>query len=245
MNRPVVVGYDGSAAAEIAVETALYEARLREAPLVLLHAAVFPIPAAPLGSFPDVPERDRVLAAIGEELSRLRSDLQEKAPELEIQTEVVDTFNSAGVLVDRSRTAELLVVGSRGRGGFAGLLLGSTSAQLATHAHCPVIVTRTDAATDAHEGKVVVGVDGTKASMPAVEFAFRAASLRKVPLVAVHAWRYPVSSGPGDMVLPVYEPGRLAHEEEAVLAECLAGCKSEYPEVELSQRTVRGQTRGV
>ena len=92
----------------------------------------------------------------------------------------------AAALVQEAETSELLVVGSRGRGGFAGLLLGSTSTSVAMHAACPVVVVRgieDEAAVPASSSRhVIVGVDGSKLSDAALEFAFHAASKRQVGL---------------------------------------------------------------
>jgi len=124
-------------------------------------------------------------------------------PELSVDGEIV-TGGATAVLRDCSRTAPLVVLGDRGLGGFSGLLVGSVAVQLVAHAACPVLVARGTADPAA---PVLLGVDGSPSSDPAVGFAFEEASLRGVPLTAVHAWAGPVSCGPGDM-LPTRRGGQ-------------------------------------
>ena len=90
-------------------------------------------------------------------------------------------------LVDESRTAQLMAIGDRGLGGVAGLLIGSVAFTLAAEGSCLVVIVRGQ--TDATDGPVVVGVDGSPISEAALAFAFEAAALRGAPLLAVHAWR--------------------------------------------------------
>ncbi len=154
--RPVVVGVDGSEAARAAVQWAADEAARRGAALRLVTA--FPWAADHVVGHPGLGERYR------EEMEAVaRRDLA-AAEEL---TGVADVPVTAelrvgfpiGTLAEEARRAQLLVVGSRGRGGVAGLLLGSVSAALAALAACPVVVVREDAPGTVG-GPVVVGIDG-------------------------------------------------------------------------------------
>ena len=113
------------------------------------------------------------------------------APGLEVeQVEVVGS--AARVLYEESAHAELVVVDDGGLGGFPGLQVGSVPAALAPHADCPVVVVQgTDGGRAALRGDpVVVGVDGAPVSDAALGFAFDAASLRSVPLVACGTCRW-------------------------------------------------------
>jgi nucleotide-binding universal stress UspA family protein len=123
------------------------------------------------------------------------------------------------------------VVGERGLGGVARLVVGSVSVGVSGHALCPVVVVR---GAPAREGPVVVGVDGTGAAEAAVGFAYEEAALRRAPLLAVHAWR----DGPAE---PAPVPDRAAVEERgrAVLAERLAGWGAKYPDVEVVRLVAR------
>lgn len=98
----------------------------------------------------------------------------------------------ARVLVDASRGAGLLVVGSRGHGGFAGLLLGSVGQHVIAQAACPVVVVHQHRSGT---GPIVVGVDGSPESAEALRWAARQARSTGRELRAVHAWHVPVSYG--------------------------------------------------
>jgi nucleotide-binding universal stress UspA family protein len=140
----IVVGVDHSAGAEAALRFALEEARLRRATLRVVHAWQFGyIGATGLeGALPAVGgEVDDVRRAAGAELEAIVAEAAAGADGVEIEKRI-DQGTPAAVLIDESRHADLLVVGSRGHGGFASLLLGSVSQQCAQHAACPVVIVR-------------------------------------------------------------------------------------------------------
>ncbi|HLM63090.1 MAG TPA: universal stress protein [Acidimicrobiales bacterium] len=132
----IVIGTDGSDAAQAALHWALGEARLRHATVQLIHAWQ---PAFVGGdSFLPVPADSDAMAEVAEHLLE-RAVAAEDSDGIAIErTEVCAAAPSA--LMDAAAGASLVVVGSRGRGGFAGLLLGSVSQQVAQHAPCPVVV---------------------------------------------------------------------------------------------------------
>jgi nucleotide-binding universal stress UspA family protein len=138
----IVVGVDHSEGAKAALRFALEEATLRQATLRVVHAWQYGYIGATgfEGSYP----------ALGGDIKELRNaaerdldaTLQEAIPDtgaIEIERRVVED-RPAAALVDESRGADMVVVGSRGHGGFAGLLLGSVSQQVAHHAACPVVI---------------------------------------------------------------------------------------------------------
>jgi nucleotide-binding universal stress UspA family protein len=145
----VVVGVDGSAGARNALELAVQEARLRGAVLHAVHAWRMPLalalPEPTIAGFAPVrvKDLDRLAEQLGEEASRLLHDELQTAlgddSGLEVKREVVEA-NPAEALIDAARGADLLVVGSRGRGGFKGLLLGSVGQHVAHYAPCPVLI---------------------------------------------------------------------------------------------------------
>jgi nucleotide-binding universal stress UspA family protein len=139
------------------------------------------------------------------------------------------------VLLSESQHADLMVLGDRGLGGFAGLILGSVAVQMATHGACPVLVVR---GTRRSTGPVVVGIDGSRTSARAFDFAVEEAALRRTDVVAVHTWQTPPVVAPGDMMPLVYEVAVIEEEERRVLAEAVAGVAERYPEVGVRQEVV-------
>lgn len=140
----IVVGVDHSEGAKAALRFALGEAELRQTSLRVVHAWQLGYVAASFipGSYPELGDELDGLRDAAE--ATLEATLHEIVPTpgaVEIERRVVEGAPSA-VLVDESRDAELLVVGSRGLGGFSGLLLGSVSQQCAHHAACPVVIVR-------------------------------------------------------------------------------------------------------
>lgn len=138
---PVVVGVDGSELSDMAVEHAFDEAQRRGVALVAVHA------------YSDADARTLVAQERMEDgweplersqarlLAERLADCVERHPDVTLDPVVVPA-KPREELLERSRNASLLVIGSRGRGGFTGLLLGSTSQALLHHAQCPVMVVR-------------------------------------------------------------------------------------------------------
>ncbi|MEU3093140.1 universal stress protein [Streptomyces massasporeus] len=242
MSGLVVVGVDGSASSLAAVEVAAREAGLRGAGLRVVHAFIWPAMHVPLGPSPLGPPeggiRNMVERLLAEAVERARA----VTPEVEVSHALV-TGEPLTVLQSQSRSAELVVVGSRGMGGFVGLLVGSTAVHLAAHGRCPVLVVREQPAA---EGPIVLGVDGSAVGESAVDFAFAEAALRKAPLLALHAgttWNAPAPA-PYDPSAPYANPpGALADEEESLLSEALAGHREKYPDVVVEHKVVHGRTR--
>ncbi|HEY0639461.1 MAG TPA: universal stress protein [Pseudonocardiaceae bacterium] len=245
---PVVAGVDGSAAALDAVRWAADQARRWGSPLRLVHADVWPLVAPPRG----VPTL-RDTRSVGWEHGRAALLAATEAavtvaPDVPVTTEYVVT-TATTALVEESRTARLLVVGSRGLGGFTGLLVGSTAVRLTGYARCPVVVVRgtpgtelagepADAPAGAGDappwtGPVVAGVGGSASDDTVLGFALDQAALRGVPLVAVHAWSDWYLPGPlvADAAPFAWEDAE--REAGTVLAERLAGWTDKYPSVEL------------
>lgn len=132
----VVVGVDGSAGSDRALRWAVAEARLRRCRLTVVHAWQFP----PIGSYiVTPPEGYDAMAA--EFVDQALATVRQSDPELEVDG-VVTYGSSVEALVRASEAAELVVVGARGHGGFASLLLGSVGDQCAQYVKCPVVVVR-------------------------------------------------------------------------------------------------------
>jgi nucleotide-binding universal stress UspA family protein len=141
--KQIVVGVDGSEASRAALRWAYDEAAHHNASLIAVstwHPPALPM-SPPYGSLPPEgyetqPERDA-----RELLERLTGELEPREPAVEVRISI-SKGNPAKVLIDMSQGADLLVVGSRGYGGFAGMLLGSVSHHVVAHAACPVVVLR-------------------------------------------------------------------------------------------------------
>ena len=139
--RRIVVGVDDSDNAAEAARWAADEAAERGDELHLLYGLNFPAQAALLSPVPIEDARARAFKLGDELLARVREPLTSAHPDLVITAEVAET-GGAEALVERSKDARLVVTGSRGHGGFTGLMLGSVSLKVATHAHCPVAIIR-------------------------------------------------------------------------------------------------------
>jgi nucleotide-binding universal stress UspA family protein len=131
-------------------------------------------------------------------------------------------------LVELSRDAAMVVVGGRGRGAMARLLLGSVSTGLVHHAHCPVAVIHDQdpLIPEPSHAPVLVGIDGSPASEVATAIAFDEASWRGVELIALHAW-----SDTDVFEFPGLDWSTVQSQAEELLAERLAGWQERYPDV--------------
>lgn len=239
--RPVVVGVDGSDSAAAAAGWAAAEAFRRQVPLRVVHVVPPPPDAFPgdlAWAAIDWRARSRpLLDPTTELLSRVH-------PGLEIDSEVLVGLPVAAALNDAARTAELLVIGSRGRGGFATLLLGSTAVQVLETLSAPVVVVGPMVALDAATppGPVVVGVDGSAASRRALRFAADEAALRGTGVTAVHAWE--PAPHPGLDALRAasgLDWSALAQHASDLLEEELTVVGAEFPAVQFTGQTVAAQ----
>jgi nucleotide-binding universal stress UspA family protein len=141
-NGPVVVGHDGSTSAHAVLEAAFAAAAARGSSLTVIRAFHRSTPVLPADApVPKVYNARTAQAALTDELTRLTRSLTEKYPEVAVDVAVADG-DPARLLVDASQQAQLVVVGSRGHGGFTGLLLGSVGLHLIHHAHSAVLIAR-------------------------------------------------------------------------------------------------------
>ncbi|MFI9415373.1 universal stress protein [Nocardia gamkensis] len=234
-DQPIVVAVDGSAtsyhaAAWAATDAALHRCRLRIITSVALRPDSDP---AAMQTETDMEWLRRDGERVLTEAARVaRTAAAGEA--LAIDTELI-VEQIIPQLIERSRHARMLVVGSRGLGAVRRELLGSVSTAVTRHAHCPVAVVRSTSATDVVSAgrSVLVGVDGTMTSVPALEVAYEEAARRKVGLIALHAW----SDASGIDLMPGWDAVR--QREDALLAENLAGFGERYPEVPVRRVLVR------
>ncbi|GAA2429459.1 universal stress protein [Streptomyces glaucus] len=242
MVDPVVAGVDGSPSSLEAVEVAAREAGLRGTGLRLVHAFGWPSVHVPPGVPPWRHGPPGLREMVDGTLAGAERRARAAAPRVEVAREVV-VGEPVTVLEIESRTASLVVIGSRGLSAFGSLLLGSTAVHLAAHARCPVLVVR---GRPDPTGPVLLATDGSPAARGAVEFAFAEASLRGADLVALHVWTTRTGrayDGPADPPFVTYDEDHLRDEEERVLAGALSGPARAHPDVAVHRRLVRGRVR--
>jgi nucleotide-binding universal stress UspA family protein len=138
----IVVGVDGSDPSRTALEWAVAEAKLRGAKLVAVHAWSY-YPSLPMDTLDPMLVAPDFTDALGRDASEFVSReidrIQAAAGDVEIEARPIEG-PAASVLVDVAQDADLLVLGTRGHGGFSGLLLGSVSQQVSHHAPCPLVL---------------------------------------------------------------------------------------------------------
>ncbi|HUZ10561.1 MAG TPA: universal stress protein [Acidimicrobiales bacterium] len=188
--RPrVVVGVDGSDPSLAALDCAAREAEQRGADLNIISSCTYPVSMGYL-SVPTEKVQDQANTIAVEATARAQST----APGVAVRAEVTER-SALLALVRASDGADLLVVGSRGRGAFAGTVLGSVSRYCAHHAHCPVLVVRPNVPAPPAPGepeepaRVVVGVDGSESATAALDWAVAEAARSGSRLQVVCAWR--------------------------------------------------------
>jgi nucleotide-binding universal stress UspA family protein len=144
------------------------------------------------------------------------------------------------MLLDQSKTAHTIVLGSRGAGGFADLVVGSTTLHVAAHATCPVIAVPDTSDEDKPRHGVVVGVDGSEVSQAAIGYAFETAAEMDEKLTAIWAWMDPTRTGVGRMMPGTFDQNEVVKGERAALDDAMSGWSEKYPEVEVEQKVVLG-----
>ncbi|WP_197319077.1 universal stress protein [Saccharomonospora sp. NB11] len=243
VDSPIVVGVDDTEAAMRAVRWAAITAVKHRAPLRLVHASGFTDPY--LIGF-TVPPPEMFREDLQERQRQALRTAEDIASRLDVPSVEATFVSDAAIpyLLHASHQARMVVVGSSGRTGLAGLMVGSTTLALVSHAHSPVVSVRRDYPDAVADDRrpVVVGVDGSPLSERAVTHAFAEASRRGVALVAVHTW--------SDTSTAMLEERRLLtdwepiHEYETrVLAERLAGWQEEYPDVHVERHVVKDRPR--
>ncbi|MEU8236285.1 universal stress protein [Actinoplanes sp. NPDC048967] len=179
---PVLVGFDGSTAALSAVHHAAREAQRRGCSLRIVHAFGWPVILPPFHAPYDQHDQGPRSAML-DLLARTAHEVRADHPLVAVTTRLIDG-SPGGVLVDASGDAQLLVLGHRGLGGFAGLLVGSVATQATAHARCPVVVVRGNRPPEG--APIVLGTDGSPGANRAAEVAFAQAQLRDVELIVAH-----------------------------------------------------------
>jgi nucleotide-binding universal stress UspA family protein len=215
----VIVGVDGSQPSRAAVQWAAREAASRDVELVVTHTVDWR--SAGYAEAVRMTAEGIVDGAVAEARAAV--------PGLRVSPDLT-VGRAAQSLIDRSADDTLIVVGHRGRGGFASLLLGSVSQQVASHASGPIVVVR--GRIDAAHGPVVVGIDGSEGSALTLGRAFAEAAYRSAILVVIHAWLGNPNAEEDD------------GEEQAIgrqmLTDEIAPWCANFPDVEVESAVVQG-----
>ncbi len=237
----IVVGIDGSAHAAMAARWAAIEADLRGASLRLVYG--YSLPVASYAGYSMAPDDlGHVMRVEGEHLlSAVADEIRAQHPTTEVDTRVVQG-DAVLALRQESARARLTVVGSRGNGRMAGVLLGSVAMAIAAHGTAPVVVIPTEGPGWPRDGSVVVGVDGSATNEVAIRFAFEQAAVRGAELVAVHTWNHPRPSAMRDG-LP--DLAAMDQAERNRLAQELTGWHEKFPDVAVRQRVMHGKATAV
>ncbi|MBW5248810.1 universal stress protein [Streptomyces sp. P01-B04] len=231
---PVIAAVDGSTHSDDALDWAAREASVRGLPLVVVHVRLL---TRRTGQEAQQREAEELLARSVQRVERI-------APGLGPTTLSPLDFPSAA-LVSLSRDASLVVVGSRGLGGFRSLMLGSNSLATAAMAMCPVVVIHGGRPDEEPDGStpevfrdIVAGVAADESSEAVLEFAFETAAARPgARLRIVHGWTMFSSMLSGG---PVFDREAAADSAERSLAELTAGRRDKYPQVEVVKEPVHG-----
>lgn len=243
-NPPITVGVVAGEADYAAVEWATYEAAVRGAPLLIVTVIedlettmrAWRLPAEYVH---DVARTAQGVVTEASVVARVIAN-QAGVRDLEIGGKVIRGA-TRDKLIAQSSDAAMMVFGARSK---HGLRPDPIASALAMHARCPVVLVPTTRSTETPAHRIVVGVDGSPASAEAVAAAFDEADRRDAPLLAVHSWKEnKVHSAFGDP-----DDSRLIdlqEAENALIAEQLAGWRQDYPDVDVTYRSMHGDPADV
>ena len=243
---PVVLAADGTPSSEGALRFAVQESGVRGTGLVIVHVNPMDVPAPPLRPIPAVGPIPAVRPAVPSALSmharrvleRTAREARELAPGLSVSTVLVDG-RRVRAIVDAAADAQLVVVGRETRHGLERVLTGATTAGVASHARCPVVVVPGDWQPGRNAGEggtVVVGIRRVADAADLMATAYAWASSRGASITVVHAWEM------ADAYLDRIEARTHADEWQALgeqlLGEALGDWRDRHPDV--SVETQRG-----
>lgn len=236
----IVVGVDGSSGSLAAVDWAADQAALERRPLALLHSVGLLDTSATYWLDRAGVDHGRLLAEISLAGHTILDDAAEHVlrshSDLEVRR-VLRHVDPRQALLGAAERARLTVLGSRGRGPVASLLLGSVSVTVSKHACGPVVVVRPRG--EGHRGSgIVASTDGTAQSRPAIELAFEIADFRRRPITVVYCFWDAVKVSEGAVDVADDEPGLEA--ERARLSESVAGLPELHPDVKVRLQLTRG-----
>ena len=228
----IVVGIDGSAHGWAALAWAAEQASRRSMSLHLIHAFAPDIPMLGFGTT----DQSSILAEGERLLATATARAHAVDRELVVTRSLPPGFASRS-LITASHDAAYVVLGAVGHGLLSRATIGAVAQQVAAHATCPVVIVGHEGHTEARHDRIVVGVDGSHASMAALRTAFEHAAERECELVVVHAWEAKDAQDPTlqtDSSWPAYE-GEL----ERAVGEEISAIGAEHPAVKVVHRVER------
>ena len=232
---PVAVAVDGSAYAESAADWAAGEALRRGVPLRVLTVLDGVSGSSLFGAGASAPDWDHRAEAALDLLAETEERVVKANPGLVVERDAL-VGDPVHELEGAAQQASVLVVGSRGRGGFAGLALGSVSLHLAANARCPLVIVPQGHAAAAHPGPTVVGVH-THDCVQVLRYALEHAERAGGGLRVVHAWQpYPVHSS-----TYISETDITARQAADLLVEQLKEAQAETSGLRPEIKVLRGQ----
>lgn len=234
---PIVVGYDGSTGSRHALDWATAEAVRTMAPLRLVEAFELVISTRPSPGHVVPLEAVRTVRTRG--LEAVAEGVRLHHPHLTVETGLIGGA-APKVLIEAAQDARLVVLGSRGLGGWSGLLVGSVAVQVTTHSPCPVIVIPQELRQHHHGPAVVVGVDGSKASAKAIDFAFDQAEALRARVIALHAWTLPSLTYAVSASMLAFDEKQVRNDARLLVAESVAGAAADHPDVHWTTELVNG-----
>jgi nucleotide-binding universal stress UspA family protein len=193
----IVVGVDGSDPSNAALRWAAYEARRRNASVLVVSCYNVPVYGSPEGAvYPTHEDIDMYKDGAASVIGRAIEVVGEIDPQLDVDG-LSEMSAAAEAIAEAAHAGDEIVVGATGHGGFMEGLLGSVSMSLVHRSHVPVIVVPAKPVAEIGPGmhKIVVGVDGSPGSLHALEWAYSEALLTGAELTAVHGWIYPYDGG--------------------------------------------------
>ncbi|MEV6314548.1 universal stress protein [Streptomyces sp. NPDC051776] len=230
MHRPVQAALDHSPLSLLALDWATEEAAQRHVPLEIVHAHAWASPSP--ASARAQQTRSRTESFLATVMDRARR----RTPGVEIGMRLV-AGDPRQAVMDCAADAAMLVLGTRGGGGFPGLLVGSTSLYAAAHAPCPVVVvpSRPAQPRDEGHGGVIVGIHGRVPSARLLRLAFEAALRQKAPLTVTRAFPSPSdpTTGTGLFAFGHGGGGTSDLRETRILTRALEGWREQYPGIDV------------
>lgn len=237
----VVVAVDGSAASNNAVRWAANTAIKRGVDLRLASSYTMPQFLYAEGMVPPQELFDDLQDETMQKIEAARAIAVEVAPDIRIGHTIVEG-SPIDMLLEMSKSVTMIVLGSRGLGGLSGMVLGSVSAAVVSHADCPVVVVREDnpVTETTKYGPIVVGVDGSDVSKKATEYAFAEADARGAELIAVHTWMdMQVQASLAGLAAAQQQWDEVEQEQLEMMTDQLTPLREQYPDVQVKKVIAR------